>query len=296
MSGISLGLVFSSLTVLFKAGKSISTKIGVTNSNEFVTSWSFRTISFILFGVTVLFLGRFTVPSSSVFWIAVVFNSLALATTTILITKAFSISDISVIAPLMALVPVVVSIPAWIVLGEVPSSQAGLGLILVVLGSYLLKIQSGGSTGGFLAPFKRLKDDRGAQYIALMLLIVSVTPTVDKIGLSNSSPLLWVFYLHFGISVVLGVCVYLFTSDWSSDVTTNWKIFILIGVFNTGLWTAQIYAYEIMYVAYVQGIKRASMIISIIAGSVIFNEENIKNKLVGGICILFGVVLIVIGS
>jgi uncharacterized membrane protein len=292
MFNIGLGVFLSGLAIFFKAGKSISTKIGVTNAGEFVTSWSFRFVSFILFSIAVFVLGEFTIPSSSVFWMALVFNSCALSASSLLISKAFKVSDISVIAPLMALIPVVVSIPAWIVLGEDPSLLAGIGLICVTGGSYMLELRS----DGFLAPLKRIKDDRGAQYIGLMLLIVSVTPTLDKIGLSNSSPLVWVFYLHFVISIILGLFVYVFEDDWESGMRNNWKVFVLIGLFNALVWAAQIFAYEVMYVAYVQGIKRASILISIIAGYFLFGEENIRNRLVGGVFIFVGVLLIVVGS
>lgn len=292
MFNIGLGVFFSGLAALFKAGKSISTKIGVTNAGEFVTSWSYRVVSFILFSIAIFGLGKFVIPSGSVFWIVLIFNSFAYATSTLLISKAFKVSDISVIAPLMALIPVVVSIPAWIVLGEDPSLIAGIGLISVTCGSYMLELRS----DGFLAPLKRIKDDRGAQYIGLMLLIVSVTPTLDKIGLSNSDPVVWVFYLHLGISIVLGLVMYLFEDDWESGLQSNWKVFVLIGVFNALIWVAQIFAYELTYVAYVQGIKRASILISIIAGSLLFGEENIRNRLIGGVFIFVGVLLIVIGS
>lgn len=291
---VGLGVVLSLIAAVFKAGKSITTKVSTTTAGEYVTSWSFRFVSTVCFALVLLVTGGFTFLDGWLFWTAAAFNATALSATTLLITKALKISDISVIAPLMSLLPVLVTVPAWIFLDEEPTVIAGFGILLVAFGAYLLEVRS--RTESFLKPLYRLRTDRGAQYIGLMLLIASVVPTVDKVGISQSSPIMWVFTTHVGMSIILGFIMLLYEDTWKSDIGGSWKPLVLIGLFNALLWGTQAFAYEITNVAYVQAIKRASIFLSIIAGYVLFDEKNIHNRLIGGVVIILGVVAVVIGA
>lgn len=291
---IGLGIGLSLLAGVFKAGKSISTKISTTTAGEYVTSWVFRTVSTILFAIGVFLTTGFSIPFTPQFWIAASFNAIALSATTLLITKAFKISDISVIAPLMALLPILVTVPAWIVLGEQPTLLAGVGIVLVVIGAYLLEVRS--KSDSFTKPFTRLRTDRGAQYIGIMLIIASVVPTVDKIGISYTEPLIWVFTTHLGMTLILGVIMLKYEPTWKADIDSSWKPLLLIGGFNALLWGTQVFAYDLTQVAYVQAIKRGSIFLSIIAGYVIFDEGNIRNRFIGATVIFIGVACVVLGA
>lgn len=291
---VGLGISLSLFAAIFKAGKSISTKLGVSAAGVYITSGVYRFISTILFAIALFGVGGWMLPADPVFWSAAILNSIALAATTLLITSAFKISDISVIAPLMAILPVLVTVPAWVLLGQQPTLLSGTGIVLVVVGTYLLEVRS--RTDSFLKPLYRLKTDRGAQYIGLMLIIAATVPSIDSIGISVSSPLLWVFTTHFGMSIILLTGMMYKESKWRSDFQTNWKAFVVIGLFNAVLWITQAYAYEVTQVAYVQAIKRSSILLSISAGYLIFEEEHISKRLLGGSIIVCGIIAVILGA
>jgi uncharacterized membrane protein len=128
----------------------------------------------------------------------------------------------------------------------------------------------------------------------VVLLLIGFSPSIDKIGLSYSTPLIWVFSTHLGMSVVLGGRVYLKDPNWTTKAQSNVRPLLIIGVLNSILWLVQIYAYEIFYVSYVQAIKRVSILLSIVAGYFFFDETHIKNRLLGGTIILSGVICIIL--
>lgn len=291
---ISIGILLSLLAGLFKAGKSISTKFSTNTAGEYVTSWSYRTVSAILFAILFIFVQSTSVPTAHSFWIAAAANAIALSVTTILITKAFKLSDISVIAPLMAILPILVTVPAWIFLNEKPTLISGVGIILVAVGAYLLEARS--KNESLIEPIRRLRTDKGAQYIVIMLLIASVIPTIDKIGLRYTTPLTWVLIMHIGISVILTIVLLFQSETIVEDITTSWLPLVLIGFFNAAVWLIQLLAYEQTQVAYVQAIKRGSIFISILAGYFFFQETNIRNRLIGAAIIFLGITFIILGA
>ena len=291
---IGFGIVLGLLASVFKSSKSITTKIASTDSNEYVTSFATRFFSIPVFILGVVLTQSFVVPNSATFLYALAVNSIAMVSTTILIAKALKLSDISVISPLLAFVPISVIIPSYLILDEVPTLVAGSGIVLVSIGAYVLN--TGGENTGFLEPIRRLGSDRGARYILLVLVIVSVTPSVDKIGIQETSPLMWVLCTH----VFASLGILLFTLSVDSEVAgplqDNLKMLVLVGLSSSLIWVFQSYGYTITQVSYIQALKRVSLLFSVIAGKFIFQEENIKRRLVGAVIMLVGVMAIVLGA
>lgn len=292
---VSVGVLLSIGAAGLKSVKDITTKVGAENADEYITSLSTRLFALPVFAVALVLVGQFRIPTNTTFWVALLVNISLLTLTTILIAKAYRVSDISIIAPLMSFVPVMTVLPAWILLGEVPSPLAGGGIVLVSVGAYVLGVQS--TAEGVLSPIKNLTTDRGAQYIVVMLLLVGVVPSVDKIGLQNSSPLLWVLATHLGMSFMLGGIAFTKSRTTAkTDFSNNRLVLVTLGVVNAVLWIAQINAYAVFPVAYVQAIKRGGIVLSIVAGYYIFNEEHIRKRLIGGTIIIVGVAAVIFGT
>lgn len=291
---ISYGIVLGLLASFFKSSKTITTKIASTDTNEYVTSFSTRLFSIPVFIIGVVMTDSFVLTYSNTFIQALSINSVSMVATTILIAKSLKISDISVISPLLAFVPVFVTIPSYLLLGEVPSNLAGFGIILVTLGAYVLNTSDADS--GYLEPIKRVATDRGAQYIIVVLMIISVTPSIDKIGIQETSPLMWVLLTHTTASVLLLIVSLLVGSKISRPLRNNIKILLLVGLSSSLIWVFQSYGYTLTQVSYIQALKRVSLVFSVIAGKFIFEEDNIRRRLISSLIILAGVFAIILGS
>ena len=290
MAGV--GVFLSISAAFFKATKSILNKYAVELVNEFTVSWAIRFVSVFIFAVFLLSFRNVYVPSSNVFWWALLVNSIGLSMTTILISKAFQKSDISVISPILGLVPIAVVFPAIILLQETPSRLSGIGIVLVSIGIYLLHYDK---TTSIFKPVLRLRDDTGVQLVVIALAIISILPSIDKIGIQNSSPIIWVFSTHIVTALILFIVALYFDEQFSNSVERNWKLLCVLGTASAMIWIVQAYAYTMLNVSYVQAIKRGSILISILVGGLIFNEQNYCERLVGGGIIFCGIVLVVIG-
>lgn len=291
---ISYGVILGLLSSFFKSSKSVTTKIASTDTNEYVTSFSTRFFSIPVFIIGLIITDSFVLTYSDTFVQALTINSLSMVATTILIAKSLKISDISVISPLLAFVPVFVTVPSYLLLGEVPSNLAGFGIISVTVGAYVLNTSD--SDSGYLEPIKRVASDRGAQYISIVLLIVSVTPSIDKIGIQETSPLTWILSTHITASVVLLVVALLTSSSISEPLRNNIKILLLVGLSSSMIWVFQSYGYTLTQVSYIQALKRVSLVFSVVAGKFIFEEDNIRRRLISSLIILVGVLAIILGS
>lgn len=292
MSAI-IGLLLALGSATFKSTKSITTKIAATDTDEYITGFATRIIGAVVFLCLIFALQEFYIPEDRMFWVSLGINSVLLGVTTILFTKALKISDVSIISPIMALIPVVVTLPAFFVLGEVPTLPASLGLILVGIGAYVLNIDE--KSNGYLEPFRKILVDRGVQYTIIGLITAAFIPSFDKIGIENSDPFIWVFYQHLGSSIVILVAVFVL-SDEINISERGLKVLLVVGLANATIWIFQSHAYELTQVAYVQAIKRVSILISVVVGHYYFEEEDLGQRIVGAFLMLIGIILIGVGA
>lgn len=293
MSSI-IGFALAFVSALFKSSKSITTKIAAMDTDPYITSFATRFVGIIVFGFLIVLTRQFMIPTSNDFWIAFVINSVLLGTATIIFSRALQISDISIISPIMALLPVFVTVPAFFVLNEVPSIYAAFGLILISMGAYSLNIDHRNQR--YLTPIKKVFTDRGVQIAFIGLIISSIIPSIDKIGIEASNPFLWVFATHIGSSVFIGLILIILIQDHVTDkLRMNIRILLLVGLASSLIWVFQSYAYTYTQVAYVQAVKRVSILLSVLAGYYLFEEKNIYGRIFGAILMLIGVTLIVLG-
>lgn len=293
MSAFITGVALSLLASLFKAGKSITTKLAVGGTDEYATAWGGRFVAAVCLGTVLFLTGGVELPMERMFWLALGITSIGFAASTVLLAKAYKVSDVSLIAPLIGFVPIATSIPAWVLLNETPTVLAGLGILLVTVGAYTLQLHE--HENGYLEPLRALARDQGAKYVAAFLLIVAVIPSVEKLGLRHVSPLLWTFSTMSLMAIILsGILAHRRHEPGTVAIREEWPVLVLLGVFSGGLLLAQSYAYTMLNVAYVQAIKRASLLPVIGAGWVMFDEAHIRQRLLGGGIILIGISLIII--
>lgn len=293
MSSI-LGVVLGLGTALFESGKAITTKIGSERADPYITSVVIRLVVLVVFLAVVILSGQYFIPRDRTFWVVLVVNSIILSVVTVLFAKGYERSDISIVAPLIALYPVFVVIPAVFLLGQVPSIAAGIGLLLICAGAYTLNLNS--KKYGWFEPIRKISTDKGAQFAVLGVLIGSLIPSLDTMGIESTSPVFWVFIMHVGISAVTGVIAFLLSNTSQNTVRNNITPMIVGGISTAGVWMLQSHAYLYTQASYVQAVKQASILLSVGAGYYIFNEEHIFERFSGAIIMLIGILLIVFGA
>lgn len=289
MSIIGIGLAAG--TAVFKSSSEIVSKHALIDEmSPYTTAWAVRffAVPFILVALAIT-----GIPSiDSNYFLVLSINGPASIVATVLYMKGLQKSDVSIVSPLSALSPLLLFVTTPFILGEIPSVQGVIGVVIVVVGVYVLKIESAG-TDDMLAPFKSVFSEEGARYIFGMISIYAVTAPIDKIGVEASSPVMYTFGLHAVLVIGLtplflyhGGHKELFKSK--SDAAGLVSIGALSGLSSILQMTALTYT----LVIYVISIKRLGILLSVAYGTLRFDEGQSRTRMVGAGIILAGTILI----
>ncbi|MCK5082452.1 MAG: DMT family transporter, partial [Candidatus Omnitrophica bacterium] len=105
-------------------------------------------------------------PLDSLFWKSLIISTVLLTFASILYFKAIKYSDLSIAVPMLAFTPLFLLITSPIILGEFPGFLGIIGVLLIVIGSYVLHLQ--GRLKNFWDPFKRLIGEKGTRYMLMV--------------------------------------------------------------------------------------------------------------------------------
>ncbi len=281
-------ILLAFLTALFASLKNVFSKHGLKNVDEYVVSWAFRFFPTILLLPVFFLIGVPEIKPG--FWLMLVIGVVFITTTTILLMKALKYSDISIVAPMTAFTPLFMLITSPLITKEFPSVYGLLGVLLIVIGSYVLNIKE--RKKSYFWPLKALIKEKGAQYMLIVAFIWSIGSNVDKIGVLNSSPLFWVVATN-GFAALILFPIMLKKSSVKIKSTFKFlKFFVGLGLLVVLGQIFQMTAITLTQVIYVITIKRTSIIMSVIFGYLIFKEKGFKERIFGSVLMLLGIVFI----
>jgi len=282
--------IFAFLSAFFDALKNVFSKINLKTIDEYIVAWSLRFFT-LPFLIPLLYLIKIP-PLKNQFWIALFIGGSLNVLTTILYMKSIKSSDLSLTIPMVTFTPLFLLITSPLIVGEFPNLLGIIGVLLIVLGSYLLNIKQ--TTKGYLAPFKALLKEKGPRIMLLVAFIWSITSNFDKIGVQSSSPIFWVIAINTFVTLALFPIMLFKSQKFLKKIFKNLKSLFSIGLFNGLTLIFQMIAINLTLVAYVISIKRSSAIISVLFGYLVFKEKEVKERLLGTIIMLIGVLLIML--
>jgi len=284
-----IGVGFAFLSSLFKSGSELSSKYFINNDlNEYVAGFGYRFFAIPILLILLYFTG---IPEiDSIFWSMLFINTILNFIATVLYMKALKHSDISIVSPIKAMAPMALLITSPIMINEYASPIGVIGVLFVTFGVYTLKISS--RSQGLFTPFKKLLDEKGAQYAFLVMLIYSITSNIDKIGVEATSPIFWTLSIHITISILLFIAVLYFVDNGVSQIKSNAKKLAPVGTLSGLGVAAQMTALTYTLVVYVIAIKRTALLWNILGGTLLLKEEGIKERIIGGLLIFIGVIII----
>ncbi|MFA7418327.1 MAG: EamA family transporter [Melioribacteraceae bacterium] len=204
--------------------------------------------------------------------------------------------EISEALPLLALSPGLVAIAGVIFINDILVLTEWIGIILMVIGAYVLELRK--EKNNFLAPFKALFSFSKYSYVFIALFLFTVTSLLDRVLLKGYKlpP-----YSFMAFQQLFYVLIFSFIVMWKRrnivEQIKNFdkKIFYLlmaISFFTVIYRYTQIEATKLAPVAMVLSVKRLSILIAVVSGGKLFNEENLPRKIVAVIIILIGAALL----
>ena len=209
--------------------------------------------------------------------------------------KAMSLEDVSVVSALQGITPMFVILTSWIILKEFPTIYGLVGILVIVLGTYILNLKGpdSGSSGlhRLIQPWRRIFSSPGARLALLTAFLGSIALNFDKLAVIYSTPMLLT-----GIKfLAVGIIIYLISKlsgRWQKmDRRLFWPLFgvgLILGssevLMNTG------FLYGI--VPYVGSLKRMQIVWTAMLAGIFLGEKYSRVRITAAVIIVIGITLI----
>lgn len=281
-------IIFATLTALFESFKDVASKRGLKTLDEYVVAWSM-----IFFTLPLMFplLGIIEIPElgEHFIWALLAGGSLNVVSM-LLYIRALKLADLSLTVPLVTFTPLFLLITSPLIVGENPTSIDALGIVFIVMGSYLLNLKQ--KQQGYLAPLRALLKEKGSQIMLFVAFLWSLSSTIDKVGVKNSSPIFWSILNYSYIAVGMFPIMLYKSRNSLKTIVKNLPILVPIGFLQGLVVLCQMQAISLTLVAHVISIKRMSALLSVFWGHFIFKEKGLKERATGATVMVIGVLLI----
>lgn len=283
-------IIFSLLTAIFTSCVDVISRKILKTISPYVLSWAYITFSIPFLVIFFLIKPESLDVNPLPFWAAAVASALTLTVSTIFYFKALESSELSISIPMLTLTPALLLVTSPLMLGEFPAPLGLFGVLMIVVGAYFLNLQS--YKKGIFAPFKSLLDEKGARYMLITAVLFSVGANIDKIGVLNSSPIIWAITLNGVLSLFLLPIMIKKKPDFAGQISKNLIPLLAVGMCFAAALAFQMTALQWNIVPYIIAIKRMSVFFSSLLGFVLFRERNMRDRMAGVLLMVAGVFLI----
>src|SRR3989344_4223270 len=282
---------YALLSGLVSAVSVILNKKALKNINASLVSWA-------LFAFSIPFLiypaFKDGIPKvNNLFWIVITASVVSFAYAKTLSLKSLKGSLMSEVVSLIFFAVLFQYIYGLIFLSESLKIIPIIGLILIVVGGYTLKVEE--AKEDFFKPFKLLATNKNSLMYLIAMIIMPLTTIFDKIGLRNIQPVNQSFLLLMeNILTVILLGVYMTGKDknWVKELKTNFWTLSLNGVAYMALSLLFLYGITTGAVALVSGVKKLEVFFVLIFGWLLLGDKPKKDVWIGSIIMLLGVILI----
>lgn len=286
-------LFFASLTAFFEACKDATGKQSLKSLDEYSVLFSFMAVGVVLLLPVLLISGVPTLGPN--FWVALLIGGSLNILAFTLYVRALKLADLSLTVPLVTLTPLFLLATSPLIVQEWPTWADGAGVVLLVVGSYVLNLRSPPYSTldlppapAFWSPLLAMARNPGSRLMLCVAFIWSITSNFDKIGVVNSSPLCWAFALF---TVIAGGMVPFVLRRGLRPLVAQWRLLVVTGGFNAIAITFQMLALTLAPVAQVIAVKRMSALLSVLFGHFFFGEKGLQERLIGAAIMVVGVVV-----
>lgn len=203
--------------------------------------------------------------------------------------------QISNALPLLALTPGFVAVFAFLFLGESLKIYEVLGLISLILGTYILESKN---LKEILFPLNVFLKSKYHQYILAALLLFTASSVMDKLLVAKMSltPISLTAFQHAYFAALFFIIYFAFKSKLENHSHQLQKPdvlwILLISVLTIGYRYTQIVSVSLASVALTLAVKRTSVLWATVIGGKIFKDTNLLKKTIAVLFILLGAILI----
>lgn len=191
-------------------------------------------------------------------------------------------ADVSIVASFLSFTPIFLLVLSPLITGD-PLTVAGIaGIAVIVAGSYLLIPRN---DVGKVIQIKGILFAMGAAFC------FAINSCFDRLAVLKSGPVLSGFAMTLAAAVMVSPSL-LKAREPSRDLAANAGGFLLRGFLEITHMVGKLISLQYLSAPYALGIQRSSLLLSIIAGRIIFKEVETTRRLTGGALIFAGVLII----
>jgi uncharacterized membrane protein len=201
-----------------------------------------------------------------------------------------AVAAVFVSIPFLSFTPVFLIPSSYLILGQKPQPIKLLGVVLIVAGS--LAMHRTLFALGWTAPIKAVIQEKGSRYMLLVSFIFSLTNPLDKVLIDLSD----VYFEAFAYGVGLILSFYLLArsqkADFAAAARGNVRWIALAGLSDAVSLLFQLASYTYLAVVITVSIKRAGIVLSVLAGWLFFRERGITDKVIAATVMFCGVLIL----
>ncbi|MBN1868970.1 MAG: EamA family transporter [Candidatus Omnitrophica bacterium] len=276
------------LTAFFISLQDVFGKKIISRVDPCVVAWAWFFFSLPLLVVCLAVNG--IPPLGPLFWKALIIAAVFLTIASIFYFKAIKFSDLSLAVPMLAFTPLFLLVTSPVILGEFPGPLGLMGIILIVIGSYVLHLQERHKS--FWEPFRMLVREKGVRYMLMVAVLYSISGNIDKIGVIHSSPFMWIFMMNLMLAATLTLVMARNVTGIQQQIKEVWPFLVVLGFCNGLAHIFQMIAIKMTIIPYLIAVKRTSVIMTSLFGLFLFKEKGLRERLLGAILMILGVFLI----
>lgn len=251
-----------------------------------VMSWGLNFFMFlIILVINIIYKNWFALTGSflNVLILAAIMDTLA----TVLYLSAIKKGDLSKTIPMLCFIPVVQLFVTPVLVNESLSIPGISGVLLVVLGSYILNLDSWENS---LSPLKSISRDKSAMMMLAVACLWGVSSSFHKMGVQQTNALFW------GVTEIGLISLFLLPfaikTGFHCFSVSNLKLTLWPAVFSSLTVLSYYTAINLGPVAYISSVRRLGVLFSMVAG-IVFLKENMKGLgFSGGIVMIAGAAII----
>ncbi|HTP86052.1 MAG TPA: EamA family transporter [Candidatus Acidoferrales bacterium] len=204
--------------------------------------------------------------------------------------RALQISPLSMCIPFLAFTPVFLIPTTYVILGQKPQPIKVLGVLLIVTGSLVMHRQL--FAVGWLAPVKAVIEYKGSRYMLLVALVFSLTNPLDAKLVAMSDVYTEACVYGLGLSIAFYLLARAQRCDFGAAARGNFRWIALAGVCDAVSLLFQLASYAYIAVVITVSIKRAGIVLAVLAGWLFFREREITDKVIAASVMFCGVLIL----
>jgi uncharacterized membrane protein len=204
--------------------------------------------------------------------------------------RALQISPLSMCIPFLAFTPVFLIPTTYVILGQKPQPIKLLGVALIVIGSLVMHRQL--FAVGWLAPVKAVIEYKGSRYMLMVAFIFSLTNPLDAKLVAMSDVYTEACAYGIGLCISFYLLARMRKGDFAAAARRNFRWIALAGLCDAVSLLFQLASYAYLAVVITVSIKRAGIVLAVLAGWLFFREKEIRDKVIAASVMFCGVLIL----